>query len=151
MTNLLNKIEMLIEEKAEKEGIAFPSNESVTVELVLSDEQINEFLNLDLSDNYNYEIADNTVLITYTDIDEVFNQLSELQGKQMTLCELSNDLQWIVDYDFLDFISESIILEYNSVGVSKNDIEYNIIFEIVELNEEKLIDTIIEISEIEYQ
>lgn len=150
MTNLLNKIEMLIEEKAEKEGIVFPSNESVTVELELTNEQLEQFYNLDLTDNYDYEIEDNKVIITYTDIDEVFNQLSELQGKQMTLCELSNDLQWIVDYDFLNFISESIILEYNNVGVSKNDIEYNIMFEVVELNEEKLIDTVIEITEIEY-
>ena len=105
MTNLLNKIEMLIEEKAEKEGIVFPSNESVTVELVLSNEQLEQFYNLDLSDNYDYEIADNTVLITYTDIDEAFNQLSELQDIEMTLLDLSNKLQIISTYDIFDYAS----------------------------------------------
>lgn len=136
--------------KQKKEGIAFPSNESVTVELVLSDEQINEFLNLDLSDNYDYEIADNTVLITYTDIDEVFNQLSELQGKEMTLLELSNEIQKIENYDVLCFVSESVIIDNGSISVSHNDLEYNVIFEVVEFNEEKLIDTILEVTEIEY-
>lgn len=150
MISLLNKIEMLIEEKAEKEGIVFPCNESVTVELVLSDEQINEFLNLDLNDNYDYEIADNTVLITYTDIDEEFNQLSELQGKEMSLLDLSNELQIISTYDIFDYVSENILIENESVTTLVNEIEYNVIFKVIEINEDNPLDTIIEVTEIEY-
>lgn len=150
MTNVLSKINKLIREKAEKEGIVFPSNESVTVELELSNEELEQFYNLDLIDNYNYEIEGNKVSITYTQIDYIFESLMELQGKQMTLCELSNELDGISDYDILDFIGESVIIDNESVSISNHETEYNIIFEVVELNEEKLIDTIIEVTEIEY-
>lgn len=150
MVSLLDKIEMLIEEEAEKEGIVFPSNESVTIELVLTKDQLEQFYNLDLSGNYNCEIADNTVLITYTNVDETFNSLTELQGKLMTICELSNTLTPMIGYDILDYESEDVFIDNESVTVSRNDIEYNIFLKIVALNEYKRIDTIIEVIEIAY-
>lgn len=150
MVSLLNKIEMLIEEEAEKEGICFPSNESVTIELVLSNDQLEQFYNLELSDNYNYEIADNTILITYTNVDETFNSLTKLSGKLMTICELSNVLTLIIGYDILDYESEDVFIDNASITVSKDGIEYNLFLKIVVLNEDKRIGTIVEIIEIEY-
>lgn len=150
MVSLLDKIEMLIEEEAEKEGVVFPSSESVTIELVLTKDQLEQFYNLELSDNYNYEIADNTLLITYTNVDETFNILTELQGKLMTICELSNILTPIIGYDILDYESEDVFIDNESVTVSKDGIEYNIFLKIVDLNEDKRIDTTIEVIEIEY-
>lgn len=150
MISLLDKIEMLIEEAAEKEGIVFPSNESVTIELVLTKDQLEQFYNLDLSDNYNYEIADNTILITYTNVDETFNSLTKLQGKLMTICELSNVLTLIIGYDILDYESEDVFIDNASITVSKDGIEYNLFLKIVVLNEDKRIGTIVEIIEIEY-
>lgn len=151
MTNVLSKINKLIREKAEKQGIVFPcSNESVTVELELSNEQLEQFYNLDLSDNYDYEIADNTVLITYTDIDEAFNQLSELQDIEMTLLDLSNKLQIISTYDIFDYVSEEELIENESVTTLVNETEYNVIFNVIEVNEDNPLDTVIEVTEIEY-
>ena len=76
-------------------------------------------------------------------MDETFNFLTELQGKLMTICELSNTLTPIIDYDILDYESEDVFIDNESVTVSKNDIEYNIFLKIVALNEYKRIDTII--------
>lgn len=150
MISLLDKIEMLIEEKAEKKGIAFPSNESVTVELELTNEQLEQFYDLELTDNYDYEIEGNKVIITYTDIDEAFNQLSELQGNEMTLLDLSNKLQIISTYDIFDYISEDELTENESVSTLVNETEYNVIFNVIEVNEDNPLETIIEVTEIEY-
>lgn len=150
MVSLLDKIEMLIEEEAEKEGIVFPSNKSVTIELVLTNDQLEQFYNLDLSDNYNCEIADNTVLITYKNVDETFNSLTELQGKEMSLLTLSNKLQTILPYDIFDYVSEAELIENESVSTLVNGTEYNVIFNVIEVNEENPLETVIEVTEIEY-
>lgn len=63
---LLKKINNAIEEKAMRQGIYFPCEEVVTVQLTLTDSEREEFYNLDLSDNYNYEINDNELCITYS-------------------------------------------------------------------------------------
>lgn len=150
MISLLDKIELLVEKKAEKQGIVFPSDESVTVELVLSNEELEHFYNLDLSDNYYYEIEGNKIIITYTDIDEAFNQLSELQGIELTLLDLLNKLQIISTYDIFDYVSEDELIENESVTTLVNEIEYNVIFKIIEVNEDNPLDTIMEVTEIEY-
>lgn len=71
MMNLLEKIEMLVEKEAERKGIYFPSNESVTITLELNNEEMDQFRDLDLSDNYHFEIEGNTVTITYSQPDEI--------------------------------------------------------------------------------
>lgn len=71
MMNLLERIEMLVEKEAERKGIFFPGGESVTITLELNDEEMNQFRDLDLSDNYYFEIEGNTVTITYSQPDEI--------------------------------------------------------------------------------
>lgn len=66
MMNLLERIEMLVEKEAERKGIYFPGGESVTITLELNNEEMDQFRDLDLSDNYNYEIEGNAVIITYS-------------------------------------------------------------------------------------
>lgn len=63
---LLEKINNAIEEKAMRRGFYFPCKEVVTVQLTLTDSEKEEFYNLDLSDNYNYEINNNELCITYS-------------------------------------------------------------------------------------
>lgn len=63
---LLKRIEMLVEKEAERKGIYFPSNESVTVKLELNNEEMNQFRELDLNDHYCFEIEGSTVMITYS-------------------------------------------------------------------------------------
>ena len=57
---------MLVEKEAERKGICFPSVESVIVRLELNSDEMYQFRNLDLNDNYYYEIEGNTVIITYS-------------------------------------------------------------------------------------
>lgn len=71
MMNLLERIETLVEKEAQRKGIYFPSNENVTITLELNNEEMEQFRDLDLSDNYNYEIEDSTVVITYSQPDEI--------------------------------------------------------------------------------
>lgn len=63
---LLKRIEVLVEKEAERKGVYFPSNESVTVKLELDNEEMNQFRELDLNDHYCFEIEGNTVTITYS-------------------------------------------------------------------------------------
>lgn len=72
MTKLLERINNEIEREAERKGIYFPSGESVTIELELNNEEMDQFYDLDLSDNYSFEIEGNTAIITYSKSDEVF-------------------------------------------------------------------------------
>lgn len=150
MTNLLERINREIEREAERKGVFFPGNESVTIKLELNDEVINQFNDLDLNDNYSFEIEGNTAIITYSEPDEVFNFLSELKGKQITLIDLTNELQNIISYDILDHTPESELIENSSVSVTSNDQEYNIIFEIIEADNDDLLNSNLEILEIEY-
>ena len=71
MTNLLERINREIEREAERKGIFFPGSESVTIKLELNDEVMNQFNDLDLNDNYYFEIEGNTAIITYGEPDEV--------------------------------------------------------------------------------
>ena len=71
MKNLLERINREIEREAERKGVFFPGNESVTIKLELNDEEINQFNDLDLNDNYYFEIEGNTTRITYSEPDEV--------------------------------------------------------------------------------
>lgn len=72
MTNLLERINKEIEREAERKGIYFPSSETVTIELELNNAEMDQFYDLDLSDNYSFEIEGNTAIITYSKSDEVF-------------------------------------------------------------------------------
>ena len=71
MTNLLERINNEIEREAERKGIFFPSSESVTIKLELNNEEMDQFYDLDLNDNYYFEIEGNTAIITYSEPDEV--------------------------------------------------------------------------------
>ena len=71
MTNLLERINNEIEREAERKGIFFPSGESVTIKLELNNEEMDQFNDLDLNDNYYFEIEGNTAIITYSEPDEV--------------------------------------------------------------------------------
>lgn len=64
--NLLERINREIEKEAERRGIYFPSAESVTISLELTNEEISEFHELDLNDDYCWEIEGNNVRIVYT-------------------------------------------------------------------------------------
>ena len=150
MTNLLERINNEIEREAERKGVYFPSGESVTIKLDLNNEEKDQFYDLDLSDNYYFEIEGNTVIITYSNYDEVFNSLAELQNKEMTLRDLTNELQNIVNYDVVDYVSERELLENSSVSVTSNELEYNVIFKIIETDNEDLLNSNLEILEVEY-
>lgn len=150
MTNLLERINNEIEREAERKGIFFPSSESVTIKLELNNEEMDQFYDLDLSDNYYFEIEENTVIITYSVPDEIFNSLAELKGKEITLRDLSNKIQDIVDYDILDHNPESELIENSSVSVTSNDQDYEIIFKIIEVDNENLLNSDLEILGIEY-
>lgn len=150
MTNLLERINKEIEREAERKGVFFPGNESVTIKLELNNEVINQFNDLDLNDNYSFEIEGDTAIITYSEPDEVFNFLSELKGKQITLIDLTNELQNIINYDILDYTPESELIENSSVSITSNDQEYNITFEIIEADNDNLLNSNLEILGIEY-
>ena len=150
MTKLLERINNEIEREAERKGIYFPGNESVTIKLDLNNEEKDQFYDLDLSDNYYFEIEDDTIVITYSNYDEVFNSLAELQNKEMTLRDLTNELQNIVNYDVVDYVSERELLENSSVSVTNNETEYNVIFKIIETDNEDLLNSNLEILEVEY-
>ena len=150
MINLVKKINDKIEIEIYKKGICFPGSESVTVQLILTDEEIEKFYNLDLGNNCYYEIESNTVLITYSEPDEVFNELEKLKGEAMTLENFINELKHITNYDILDYISESDILYNSSVSFICNDIEYNITLEIIKINNCDSLKSKIKILEVEY-
>lgn len=67
MEKLLQRISEAIEEKAQKYGISFPGDETVSIELQLSNEEIEVFYDLDLSENVNYNIDGNTLQINYNE------------------------------------------------------------------------------------
>ena len=62
---MLNKIEMAIDREAMRTGKM--GTDTVTVRLNLTDAEKEEFLNLDLSDNYNWEFEGNELTISYTE------------------------------------------------------------------------------------
>ena len=150
MINLVKKINDKIETEIYKKGICFPGSESVTVKLILTNEEKNKFYDLDLGDNCYYEIEGNTVLITYNEPDIVFNELKKLEGETMIFNNFINELQHITSYDILDYISESEILYNSSVSFICNDIEYNIMFEIIKINNCDSLKSKIKILEVEY-
>ena len=76
--------------------------------------------------------------------------LLTLKGKQMRLIDLTNELQNIIGYDILDHIPESELIENSSASVTINDQEYNVIFEIIEVDNYNLLNSNLEILEIEY-
>ena len=76
--------------------------------------------------------------------------LLTLKGKQMRLIDLTNELQNIIGYDILDHIPESELIENSSASVTINDQEYNVIFEIIEADNDNLLNSNLEILEIEY-
>ena len=76
--------------------------------------------------------------------------LLTLKGKQMRLIDLTNELQNIIGYDILDHIPESELIENSSASVTINDQEYNVIFEIIEADNDNLLNSDLEILEIEY-
>ena len=76
--------------------------------------------------------------------------LLTLKGKQMRLVDLTNELQNIIGYDILDHIPESELIENSSASVTINDQEYNVIFEIIEVDNYNLLNSNLEILEIEY-
>lgn len=67
MEKLLKRISEAIEEKAQKYGISFPGDETVSIELQLSNEEIEVFYDLDLSENVNYNIDGNMLQINYNE------------------------------------------------------------------------------------
>ena len=67
MEKLLKRISEAIEEKAQKYGISFPGDETVSIELQLSNEEIEVFYDLDLSENVNYNIDGNILQINYNE------------------------------------------------------------------------------------
>ena len=67
MEKLLKRISEAIEEKAQKYGISFPGDETVSIELQLSNEEIKVFYDLDLSENVNYNIDGNMLQINYNE------------------------------------------------------------------------------------
>ena len=150
MINLVKKINDKIETEIYKKGICFPGSESVTVQLILTDEEKSKFYDLDLGNNCYYEIEGNTVSITYIEPDIVFNELKKLEGETMIFNNFINELQHITSYDILDYISESEILYNSSVSFICNDIEYNIMFEIIKINNCDSLKSKIKILEVEY-
>lgn len=66
MKKLLEKINHTIEREAERKGIYFPSEEYVTVEIELSDKEKKEFYDIELNENYNWEMENNLLTITYS-------------------------------------------------------------------------------------
>ena len=150
MTNLLERINNEIKREAERKSIFFPSSESVTIKLELNNKEMDQLYDLDLNDNYSFEIEGNTAIITYSELDDIFNSLAELKGKEMTLRNLTNELQDIAGYDVLDYIPESELLENLSVSVTSNDQEYNITFEIIEADNDNLLNSDLKILGIEY-
>ena len=65
--SIKEKIDKMIEEKSLNEGIYFPSEESVTIRIELTEEEKEEFKALDLSDNYWWEIEGNALIVSYTE------------------------------------------------------------------------------------
>ena len=64
---MLRRIEKEIERVALMEGVYFPGDESVTINMILNDEQKADFLNLNLDDRYYWEFDGNKLFLTYTD------------------------------------------------------------------------------------
>jgi len=61
--NLQQVIERKIEQKALATGAM--GTETVTIELQLNEYQLQEFYNIKFSENYNFELNGNVVIITY--------------------------------------------------------------------------------------
>ena len=150
MINLVKKINDKIETEIYKRGICFPGSESVTVQLVLTDEEKMKFYDLDLGNNCYYEIEGNTVLITYIEPDKVFDELEKLESETMTFDNFINELQHIISYNILNYTSESEILYNSSVSFICNDIEYNITLEIIKINNGNSLKSKIKILKVEY-
>ena len=67
---LFERIEKEIEREAERRGIYFPSDEEVTIEIQLNDEESEEFFNttcseLVESEHYEYDIQDDKLIVSY--------------------------------------------------------------------------------------
>ena len=59
----MKKIENAIDEKAKNHGIM--GTESVSIEMMLTENEKHEFLSLELSENWNWEFEGNTLYISY--------------------------------------------------------------------------------------
>ena len=90
---MLNRIKKEIERVAQMNGVYFPSDESVTIELTLSDEQKDEFLDLDLDNRYWWELEDNTLTLTYSDDSITLDQVIEnIWSLELTGLERESDI-----------------------------------------------------------
>lgn len=69
MKNLLGRINYTLEREAERKRVYFPSDEYVTVEIELSNEEKEKFYDIELNENYNWEMKDNLLTITYSESD----------------------------------------------------------------------------------
>ena len=150
MKKLLERINREMEREAKRKGVFFPGNKNITIELELNDNEMCKFHGLNLGNNYHFGIKRNTVIITYIAPDEVFNSLSKLKGKEITLRDLSNKIQDIVDYDILDHNPESELIENSCVSVTSNDQDYEIIFKTIEVDNDNLLNSYLEVLGIEY-
>lgn len=150
MKKLLERINDAIQLEAIKKGVIFPSDESVTVQLILTNDELEKFYDLDLVENCFYEVENNIVSITYSEPDEIFDSLEALKGDTMILNKLVNELHDIVKYDVLDDIAVSEILFNSSISIICNDINYNITFEIIEVDNDEVLNSELKILEVEY-
>lgn len=78
------------------------------------------------------------------------NLVNELEGKEMTLCELDNVL---IDYDVpsvYDGIDPDSLIEDESVSYWVDDSQgINILFDVIDYKEDSPIDTVVKINRIE--
>lgn len=93
---MLKRIENEIERVAQMNGIYFPGDESVTIELILNDEQKADFLDLDLDNRYWWEIEDNTLTLTYKDnsiiLDQVIENIKSLDITELEESDIINEI-----------------------------------------------------------
>lgn len=67
---LFERIEKEIEREAERKGIYFPSDEEVTIEIKLNDEETEEFFNVTCSElvdaeHYEFDTKDDKLIVSY--------------------------------------------------------------------------------------